>query len=87
MDASFNAIVAALRDVPAPKVSNAEQEAAARALLERVPKEWRSRLLIILQMPRFRSDEEICWAGRTVTYYVTSLSDRDQRVLMRAIVQ
>jgi hypothetical protein len=87
MDASFNAIVAELKDIEAPKVSSAEHEAAARALLERVPKDWRSRLLIILQMPRFRSDEEVCWAGRTVTYYVTSLSDRDQRAMMRAIVQ
>lgn len=87
MDASFNAIVAELKGVQAPKVSSAEQEAAARALLERVPKDWRSRLVSILQMPRFRSDEEVCWAGRTVTYYMTSLSDRDQRVLMRAIVQ
>jgi hypothetical protein len=87
MYASFNAIVAELKEVQAPKVSSGEHEAAARALLERVPREWRPRLLSILQMPRFRSDEEVCWAGRTVTYYVTSLSDRDQRALMRAIVQ
>ena len=87
MDVAYNAIVAELKDVQTPKVSSAEHEAAARALLERVPKDWRSRLLSILQMPRFKSDEELCWAGRTVTYYVTSLSDRDQRVLMRAIVQ
>ena len=86
MDASFDAIVAELRDVQAPKVSSGEHEAAARALLERVPKDWRPRLLGILRMPRFRSDEEVCWAGRTVTYYATSLSDRDRRVLMRALV-
>jgi len=87
MDASFDAIVAELRDIQGPKVSSGEHEAAARALLERVPKDWRPRLLGILRMPRFRSDEEVCWVGRTVTYYVMSLSDRDQRVLMRAIVQ
>jgi len=87
MEASFNAIVAELTGVQAPKVSSGQHEAAIRALLERVPKDWRPRLLSILQMPRFRSDEEVCWAGRTVTYYLASLSDRDQRVLMRAIVQ
>ena len=87
MDASFSAVVAELKEVQAPKVSSGEHEAAARALLERVPKDWRPRLLNILRMPRFRSDEEVCWAGRTVTYYATSLSDRDQRALMRAIVQ
>ena len=86
-EASFNTIVAELKDVQAPKVSNMEHDAAARALLERVPKDWRLRLVSILQMPRFRSDEEVCWAGRTVTYYMTSLYDRDQHVLMRAIVQ
>lgn len=79
--------MAELKDVGAQKMSSAGHEAAARALLERVPKDWRSRLLIILQMLRFGSDEEVCWAGRPVTYYLTSLSDRDQRVLMRAIVQ
>lgn len=87
VDASFDAIVAELRDVQAPKVSSGEHEAAARALLEMVPKDWRPRLLGILRMPRFRSDEEVCWAGRTVTYYATSLSDRDQRVLMRALIR
>ncbi len=87
IDASFNAVVAELKEVQAPKVSSGEHEAAARALLERVPKDWRPRLLSILRMPRFRSDEEVCWAGRMVTYYVTSMSDRDQRALMRAIVQ
>lgn len=87
MDASFNAIVAELKGIEALKATPDEHAAAASALLERVPKDWRSRLLMILQMPRLRSDEEVCWTGRTVTYYITSLSDRDQRVLMRAIVQ
>ena len=87
MDAAYNAIVAELKGVPPPSVSPEEQAAAARALLEQVPKDWRPRLVQILQMPKFRSDEEVCWAGRTVTYYLTSLSDRDQRVMMRALVQ
>jgi hypothetical protein len=87
MDASFNAIVAELKGFEPPKATPEEHAAASRALLERVPKDWRTRLLIILQMPKLRSDEEVCWAGRTVTYYITSLSDRDQRVLMRAVVQ
>lgn len=87
MDASFNAIVAELKGFEPPKATPEEHAAASRALLERVPKDWRTRLLMILQMPKLRSDEEVCWAGRTVTYYITSLSDRDQRVLMRAVVQ
>ncbi len=87
MDASFNAIVAELKGVGARKVTSEEHTAAFNALIELVPKDWRPPLIGILGMPRFRSDEEVCWAGRTVTYYMGSLPDRHQRAVLLALVR
>lgn len=85
LDLTFKAIVAELKKVEVAQVSEAEAQAAVNALMAQVPTDRQMPLVSILDHPKLRSDEEVCWAGRTMSYYVAALSDRDKRILMRYI--
>lgn len=83
LDLTFKATVAELKKVEVAQVSEAEYRAAFSALMAQVPRDSQMPLVSILEMPQRRSDEEVCWAGRTLAYYVVALSDKDKRILMR----
>ncbi len=84
-DLAFKAMLAELRDAPVPTFDEVGIEDAMRALIAILPSDEADRFADALGSLPEGSDEEVCWAGKTLYRAALKLEAPHRAVLARAL--